>query len=255
MKRTLYSFYPLALAEGEGVGTAYEYVAKRRALFRWLGQQTVPRSLLIAGLPELYGSSLDYLILAADWGVPLYVAERSADLLAKFQRALTHASLPPVSIQLLPLHSWAELADHPCGLAICNEVIQRLSADERTIYLSSLAQSAERTALFCPNGLNPAHNSHSGLASIDPTLLHQWVSRFPQWRLEARGFCDMPPFPPGITRSAEQRQHAQSGLFERLAMYGLDWFTHGERWIPAPYLQKKAHITYAFCRQRSTPLK
>ena len=35
-KRSIKSLYPLALAEGEGVGTAYEYFAKRLILGRWL---------------------------------------------------------------------------------------------------------------------------------------------------------------------------------------------------------------------------
>lgn len=34
--RSIKSLYALALAEGEGVGTAYEYFAKRLAMSRWL---------------------------------------------------------------------------------------------------------------------------------------------------------------------------------------------------------------------------
>src|ERR1700752_4107471 len=60
------SLYPLALAEGEGIGTAYEYYAKRRALARWLPKLGRPRKILIAGLPEKYGSSLDFFLVAQD---------------------------------------------------------------------------------------------------------------------------------------------------------------------------------------------
>ena len=51
---TVKSLYPLALAEGEGVGTAYEYLAKRLTLSRWLGAaagRPVSTPYLTAGHP------------------------------------------------------------------------------------------------------------------------------------------------------------------------------------------------------------
>jgi len=65
-RRSISSLYPLALAEGEGLGTAYEYYAKRLVLAQWLAGLPLPRRLLIAGLPEKYGSSLDFFLLAQD---------------------------------------------------------------------------------------------------------------------------------------------------------------------------------------------
>ena len=38
-KHSIKTLYPLALAEGEGVGTAYEYFTKRLHLVRWLKQE------------------------------------------------------------------------------------------------------------------------------------------------------------------------------------------------------------------------
>ena len=67
--RTIKSLYPLALAEGEGVGTAYEYFAKRLVLSSWLAKLPTVRRLIIAGLPEKYGSSLDFLLIAQEMGV------------------------------------------------------------------------------------------------------------------------------------------------------------------------------------------
>src|SRR2546425_1279534 len=64
--RSIKSLYPLALAEGEGVGTAYEYFAKRLVLRRWLANCQTVRRVLIAGLPEKYGSSLDFLLVAEE---------------------------------------------------------------------------------------------------------------------------------------------------------------------------------------------
>ena len=65
-KRSIKSLYPLALAEGEGVGTAYEYFAKRLHLARWLKGTKPPQHILIAGLPEKYGASLDFMLLASE---------------------------------------------------------------------------------------------------------------------------------------------------------------------------------------------
>ncbi|MBK8128985.1 MAG: hypothetical protein IPK53_08585 [bacterium] len=39
----------------------------------------------------------------------------------------------------------------------------------------------------------------------------------------------MPPFPPGITRSDEQREQATSGRMEALAMQGLGYYARGRR--------------------------
>jgi hypothetical protein len=65
----------LALAEGEGVGTAYEYFAKRLALGRWLKQVGRPVRMLVAGLPQKYGSSLDFLLLAEELGAEVTVVD------------------------------------------------------------------------------------------------------------------------------------------------------------------------------------
>ena len=51
-QQSIKSLYPLALAEGEGVGTAYEYYPKRLRLVRWLKQKQRLQHILIAGLPE-----------------------------------------------------------------------------------------------------------------------------------------------------------------------------------------------------------
>ncbi|MBI5788926.1 MAG: hypothetical protein HZA78_08750 [Candidatus Schekmanbacteria bacterium] len=64
--RHILDYYPIAMAEGEGAGTAYEYYVKARALRKVLAQTGQPKSLLILGLPERYGFSFDFLLLAQD---------------------------------------------------------------------------------------------------------------------------------------------------------------------------------------------
>jgi hypothetical protein len=85
------SLYALALAEGEGVGTAYEYYAKRLALGRWLKQVGRPVRMLVAGLPQKYGSSLDFLLLAEELGVAVTVVDERPFALDKLQSSLEAA--------------------------------------------------------------------------------------------------------------------------------------------------------------------
>jgi hypothetical protein len=85
------SLYALALAEGEGVGTAYEYYAKRLTLARWLKQVGRPVRMLVAGLPQKYGSSLDFLLLAEELGVAVTVVDERPFALDKLQSSLEAA--------------------------------------------------------------------------------------------------------------------------------------------------------------------
>src|SRR5262252_6719711 len=90
--RSIKSLYPLALAEGEGVGTAYEYFAKRLILTRWLAKLPQARSLLIAGLPEKYGSSLDFLLLTQEMAVAdVIVVDERPPALDKIRKSLAAA--------------------------------------------------------------------------------------------------------------------------------------------------------------------
>jgi hypothetical protein len=67
--------YALALAEGEGMGTAYKYYVKRLILRRFLDGRLQPRSILIAGLPEKYGASLDFVLLGSELGATITVVD------------------------------------------------------------------------------------------------------------------------------------------------------------------------------------
>jgi hypothetical protein len=253
--------YPLALAEGEGMGTAYEYYVKRMALARFLGDWPRPQSILIAGLPEKYGVSLDFLLLATELGARATVIDdRPAALerlhgalsgLAKMAGAATLA--PPAHTALLDLYSLGAL-EGQFDLVLSSEVLQRLTPAGRATYVRRLAKVAPALALFCPNADNEAHNSRSGLGGLrleemtDLMDVHvrQAAAAKAGGRSPAVGFIDMPPFPPGITRSAAQREEATSGRFEALVMWGLGGYAHAERFMPRAARRRQSHIVYAF---------
>lgn len=263
------SLYALALAEGEGMGTAYEYYVKRMALGRFLSDRPRPQSILIAGLPEKYGVSLDFLLLATELAAKATVIDNRPAALERLNGALhTLAGMsgapsitPPGHQVLADLDSLGAL-DGRYDLVLSSEVLQRLSPPARQSFVGRLTHSAAAVALFCPNADNEAHNSRSGLGGLTlaeiqaltaddrpQTTAKQAGSSRPSavvGRRSSSGFIDMPPFPPGITRSAEQREEATSGRFEALVMWGLGRYAHVERYLPQLVRRRQSHIVYAF---------
>jgi len=249
------SLYVLALAEGEGVGTAYEYFAKRLVLAPWLKSAGRPARVLVAGLPEKYGSSLDFLQLAADLGAEVTVADERPFALQKLQSSLAAAQregwLTAVSPTYVAAASLAAL-DEVTGsfdLCIASEVVQRLEPAARGPYVARLAELGTAVALFMPNGDNPAHTNISGLSGLTLAELQTLCANFqsPTTPLQT-GYIDMPPFPPGITRSDEQREQATNGRMEALAMWGLGYYARLEKILPTAVRRRQSHIVYALAR-------
>lgn len=240
------SLYPLAMAEGEGVGTAYEYFAKRLVLDKWLSGLTVSGDILIAGLPEKYGASLDFLLLAAELGQEVVIVDERPEALEKSKRSLAAAkemgrlkSVHPSYLQTADLTILSELSGR-MGLCISSEVLQRLPESERPNYWQRLRELAPAAAVFAPNADNPAHTNLSGLAGVRLTDLRQIVGTAAK-----TNYIDMPPFPPGMTRTEGQRERAESGRMEAIAMWGLGWYARLERLFPEQIRRSQAHIVFA----------
>ena len=235
--------YPYALAEGEGVGTAYEYVAKAR-FFR----ARLPRGarILVAGLPERYGTSLDFAILAHRASATLLVVDERAEAIERARRAIevVQADGRLVGLQVTCRHvaSLDVLADIERHDAVLScEVLQRLPRASRSSFAKTLRSRASVGAVFAPNGDNASHVKISGLAGLSrremETLFEGKGCRF--------GYVDMPPFPPGIARTAHQRTKAATGRAEGLAMRGLDVFCAVEPFVPSVVKRHLAHIVGA----------
>lgn len=245
------SLYTLALAEGEGVGTAYEYFAKRLVLSKWLPQVKRPSRILIAGLPQKYGSSLDFLQLAKELGAAVTVVDERPFALQKLQSALTAAQakgwLQDLSLKtqhtpdLASLDGMVDLYD----LCISSEVLQRLSHSEQAQYTMRLRELGTAVALFSPNGDNTAHTNISGLSGLTLSQLRTLCASMFTHPLIYSNYIDMPPFPPGITRSDEQREQANSGFLEALIMWGLGYYARLEKVLPIPVRRRQSHIVYA----------
>lgn len=233
------------------MGTAYEYFAKRLALARWLACPRPPRRLLIAGLPEKYGSSLDIFQLAQDLSVTeVVVLEDRPWALEKCRRSLAAAQatgrltqIHPQYVQLPEVGSAAGLSGE-FDLCLGSEVLQRLDEPGRRRYVSYFARLAPAVALFVPNGDNPSHKAISGLSGLSLNELQALINR--AGVSASCGYVDMPPFPPGLTRSAAQRERAASGKLEGFAMWALGCSAHTERFFPSRWRQLHSHMLYAF---------
>jgi hypothetical protein len=243
------SLYSLALAEGEGVGTAYEYFVKRLALHRWLPGLKSSGDILIAGLPEKYGASLDFLLLAEELNREVTIVDERPHALEKIKNALPTAretgllkNVTPVYLQTADMSRMAELAAQ-YGFCISSEVMQRLPETDRAVYWQRLMALAPAAAVFAPNADNPAHTNLSGLAGLHLEELRRIVGT-----AAAANYIDMPPFPPGMTRTDEQREQATSGRMEAVAMWGLGWYARMERFIPGRIRRAHSHIVYALSR-------
>ena len=248
--RSIKSLYRLALAEGEGIGTAYEYFAKRLVLRRWLAECEPAPRVLIAGLPEKYGGSLDFLLIAQELGASeIIVVDERAETLEKNRKSLAAAQavgdLVGVEPQFVNLSDIGKLEDlrGPFDVCLSSEVLQRLDPIMRQRYVAHLKRVARGLAVFAPNGDNPAHANISGLKAL---RLSEMQGLLQSAGIPADlGYIDMPPFPPGITRSVEQRQQATSGDLEALAMRGLSYYARLESVFPRFWRQDHSHIVFA----------
>ncbi len=238
--------YPFALAEGEGVGTAYEYFVKRRALQDYLAHKK-PQRMLIAGLPQVYGHSSDFLLLAQEFGAELTIADERAEKLAATQKLLAqlqadgHLVGLNVRFEQVEWQTRLPFADNAFDLAMSSEVIQRLDSSERQQFAQEVQRVARHFAVFCPNRENASHVGRSGLNGL---TLGELRGYFPQ--SEMSGLIDMPPFPPGIALSEEQRGAAETGTIQQIGMWGLQQYSRFESLFPNTIRQQYAHIVYVF---------
>lgn len=246
----LKQLYPLALIEGEGLGMAYEYFVRRRLLRGWLNTRPRPRRLLIAGLPERYGFSLDFFLMAQEWSAELVVVDERPQRLEKCQRVVAAAqrqgyfhNLTPTYLPVGDLIHLSELSG-AFDLALCTEVLQRIPPDWVSRYWRTLWERANAIALFAPNASNPSQLTYNRLPGLylDDMRTIALMARDNEVRI---GYMDMFFFPPGVSRSPDQRERALSSKWNGVSTWLLEmggrlepnW---GHRW-----LRGRAHSVYA----------
>lgn len=197
------SMHYAARLGGEGYGTAYEYMAKARFLVRVkhdLGCEDIDK-LLILGLPQKYGLSLDFLF----WAEYLRVSEvlvfdtreGKLDAFLKGKQWLVDKGiLKDLPIQVL--RDWQSLS----GLDLSSSVIVSCESfqswdEEKRRFAGKLYGSARCGFCFVPNDYNDAHRKITHLPTIEGNNLERYFSN-----VLSKAYLDCPPVPSGFEISA-----------------------------------------------------
>lgn len=234
------------------MGTAYEYYSKLRVVRSAFDQTSQPGRLLALGLPEKHGYDLDLLLLAQQEEAPLTVCEDRPQVLDRLRRALENLPDPAMgqNVELVLVDSltdWRAIEGRRFDWMISTASVQRLTDPEIVVYVQNARRFADYCLLFIPNAGNRAHLTLSGLRGLEreqAVALCEQAGAPPGPRILSSGYCDIPPFPPGLQRSSEAKENALHSPIELLAMRVLEWWCHGERWMPGWAQKRWAHLVY-----------
>ena len=253
LKKSIKSLYGLNLLEGEGVGTAYEYFTKLRKLEKFINSIERPKNILVAGLPEKYGLSMDFFLMADTLRAQIVVVDdrddrlqqaREVFTLAKSQGYFADCKATFSSVNSIAKIDNSNFLSGEFDLALSSEVLQRLEGSQHS-YISRLKSLAKYIALFVPNNGNESHADLSGLNSVSlKELLRFCQNTSQQLAIYDYGYVDAPPFPPGLSRSQDKRQQAAQSSFEGFLMKGLEVYSRCENILPNFIMKKNAHIVY-----------
>jgi len=252
LSATIRSLYPFALLEEQGMGTAYEYYSKLRIVQTAFEDTTAPHSLLVLGLPEKHGYDLDLLLVAQQAGAPLTICEDRPEVLKQVENALD--ALPDQTlrervelIRIASLTDWQAIEGRHFDWLISTAAVQRLADAQITAYLENARRQADYCLLFIPNLDNKAHLTLSGLRGLSreqAVALCELEGELPGVRVLSSGYCDIPPFPPGLQRSSAAKENALHSPVEIAAMRVLEWWCRAERWMPVRIQKRWAHLVY-----------
>lgn len=247
----------IALLEGEGFGTAYEYYVKLRLLDLLVSEKRIeaPDTILIYGLPEKYGVALDVLLLGKIYESEVTVIETRETVLQKLRfllKQLLKCGLNLGKVNFIKVSRLSELGRNtqkPYSLVVSTEVLQKLPKEEKMKYLQHMESITRNAAVFVPNSENRAHEriSHLRGLRLQELIDHCDVDR--ELRIQRYGYIDIPPFPPGLKLSRSQSAHEtgkrQFGKKSMLMITFLKRWYRLEEMMPQTIKRRTAHMVYA----------
>lgn len=220
-------YYEYALAEGEGLGTAYEYYVKRKLMDRLVSKEKIC-TLLVYGLPEKYGLSVDFFLYGQMNKINVDLYEKNKEKIKELFSILQKYNIPKPNLVSRISKSY--------DLVLSSEVLQQFSNEERKSVINTLKKSSKRMILFMPNGYNKSHLKISGLKGIEPSIKNKIGLGF--------SFLDMPPFPPGIKKKKRVTSTTFIGV--------LQIYADLEKYFPKFIKRRVAHIVYTSNREDTT---
>lgn len=203
------------MKEGEGLGTAYEYLTKLNLLEKFVKFKNL-QDVLIFGLPEKYGFSSDFIHFCLKKNYKFEIVEDRSDKITCLKKLYPEVKI--IKHNLLKFRPSKKY-----DLLLSSEVLQRLP----NFKLSSLKKISKYSIVFLPNKFNKMHNKFSKLKGID----------FDKGFVR-EGYLDMPPFPPGIKKN-NQRVNLSDILLFLLRLY-----SRIEQIAPVKIKKRLCHIKY-----------
>lgn len=240
----------LARLSCEGWGTAYEYYVKSALISEKINGITVD-SILVYGLPEKYGLSLDHIFLGKLLGVPVTVVDERQNVLDRVSEALKSPKSKDLfhGIECTLTHA-EKLANPPLtrrfDVSFNMEVIQRLAEKDKSKFMKTARKLSNRVFSFAPNKGNSMHNRFSGLASVSLSELLRLCEES-GLRVADSGFIDMPPFPPGVKKPGDSSEGF--GLLDAVFPPSLKAWSSFEGFCPISLKSRYSHIVYAYSSQ------
>lgn len=218
--------YSIALLEGEGLGTAYEYFVKLKLLNKFLKNKKI-KNVLIYGLPEKYGFSLDFIYFCYKNNLNVFLFEKREDKIKNFKEILSRLNKKIVVNNLKII----EKIDKKYDLVLSCEVLQYLKEDELKEYIGNIQKYSKKTIIFVPNKSNKSHVKFSRLNGFTLEELNDLFDN-----VKESGYIDVPPFPPGIKKGEKIKN-----IF---LIRTLEFSAYLEKFIPSIIKKKIAHISY-----------
>jgi len=220
--------YRIALSEGEGLGTAYEYFVKLKLLNKHLDKET--KTVLIYGLPEKYGFSMDFIYFCDKNNLKLDIIEKREDKIKKLKEILEY--LKEKNIFSSKSFETVKQINKKYDLILSSEVLQSLNKEEQKEYVKNVKKYSRKAIIFVPNKDNKLHNKISGLNGFSLMELKEILPDS-----QSCGYIDIPPFPPGIKKKKPVKNKSIIKI--------LNLFAYLETFIPFIIKKRTAHICYA----------
>jgi hypothetical protein len=205
------------------------------------------KNVIILGLPEKYGTSMDFVLLADknNWNVTI-VDDRAGRLTMCREvlgtlvgRALIHRYPRIVSIDSLPTFRTRV----PFDLVLSCEVLQRFSPVERRQYAEAVSSLGHNAIIFVPNKDNKAHAQISKLQAL---TLDDLKELFKDSNVMNIGYVDLPPFPPGLKARRNAGTRRNGTLLRVVLMKVLVSWLRLEQVMPSCVKRKYSHIAFVY---------
>ncbi len=236
-KLNINTLYSLALVEGEGIGTAYEYLIKLKLLKEFVKNKQI-KDILIYGLPEKYGFSMDFVLFGKINNFNITIVDDRKEKIKSFEKIINNLIKKGLLLKrprIIRLNNLNDLKfDKRFDLILCSEVMQGLFNKEKVEYAKTIQKLSIYAALFLPNRDNKLHSIISRLKTLSLDKLKEYFNKSHILNI---GYIDMPPFPPGLKK---KRRENINNLFSFL----LEKWAKIERLLPKSIKKKVAHICY-----------